>query len=186
MRPKEKAISSIWTKGCEKLKNIYKKLAIGAIGTKRPRLITVIAISILVIMAAFSGCIGNNNSGNNPGKQTDSVVNAPPSGTTSMDSILQNPDAYVGKRVTIVGSPYEHATGRAAGFYRIDSIGSVRRDRSMAVKTTNFPEEDLNCVKDMTVTGIVYKIDKTGYGVPNEIGINEESHQILNIDRQYC
>lgn len=141
----------------------------------------------MVVFAALSGCLSNNNSSapNPEGKVQSPDVQPETSGvkgTAEIMDIVDNPNKYVGKTVTLVGKPREGLDQRTV--YHISDPNSIRRDNSIPVTTGNYPKERLLCVKEMSVTGtITTRQDMSGKMVPV---LTESSRKVLLVNQKWC
>lgn len=139
-------------------------------------------VGVLMLVVVISGCTGNETT-DKSSSITDSITNAF-SGSTDIEDILDNPDSYIGKTVTVVGKPFDGIDRMTA--YGLSKEESIRNDNNIAILTNDYPKEKLYCIKELSVTGEVYKKDKTGTGLPNEIGIREKSRKIISLDKKLC
>ncbi len=149
----------------------------------KQRISTIAAITIgLILIAIASGCLGNSNSSNTEnGLPLVDKITSGVKGTADIQDIIDNPSKYIGKTVTVVGKPYDGIDLRTV--YSVSKPDNIRRDGYLAVETSNYPKEELLCVKEISVTGIV-GTRPTPSG--SEPVIKESSHQVISIDKRLC
>ena len=103
---------------------------------------------------------------------------------TSIVDIIANPNAYLGKTVTVKGRPSGDLNNRMNNglVYTVEEI-SLNKNRFIDVATRMYPKERLECIREISVTGQVqymqYK-DKDGWEV-NKLAIVEQSREVLYI-----
>jgi len=105
-------------------------------------------------------------------------------GVTNIEAILANPDAYLGKIVTVQGRPSGNLSDRTNNeiywlTYTVEETGSLNKSRFIKVETRLYPKERLECIREISVTGLVQYENKSDSGEANKIIITEQSHKVV-------
>lgn len=149
-------------------------------------------IIALMVIALTAGCVNRNTSEagnreiatNNTSPTSTSTLNKT-EGITNIVDILANPDAYLGKIVTIKGRPSGNLSDRTNNktyplVYTVEEI-SLNKSRFIDVITYMYPKERLECIREISVTGQVQYENRSDSGEANKVIIVEQSRKVLYI-----